>query len=138
MTARSFSRRTTLYILGSFAALILLPLWLWAVRAPDPAYAPLPDYDIRWGYLGGTTFSHTGPAETEEAALLRQQRSAKGLPGDAGRTAFRAGDAAAVTAAFGPEAKVEWSPTGTPRTLRREAGALTAPQPGSEPQTVAR
>jgi len=138
MTARSFSRRTTLYILGSFAALILLPLWLWAVRAPDPAYAPLPDYDIRWGYLGGTTFSHTGPAETEEAALLRQQRSAKGLPGDAGRTAFRAGDAAAVTAAFGPEAKVEWSPTGTPRTLRREAGALTAPQPGSEPQSVAR
>jgi hypothetical protein len=136
MTARSFSRRTTLYILGSFAALILLPLWLWAVRAPDPAYAPLPDYDIRWGYAAGTTFNHPGIAE--EAALLRQQRGAKGVVGGAERQAVRAGDAAGVAAAFGAEAKVEWGPSGAPRMLRREAGALAAPQPGSEPQTVAR
>src|SRR3972149_535949 len=91
MTARSFARRKALYILGSFAGLILLPLWLWAVRAPDAAYAPLPDYDIRWGYAAGTTFNHPGIAE--EAALLRQQRSAKGLAGGAGRSALRAGGA---------------------------------------------
>src|SRR3972149_12331273 len=136
MAARSFARRKTLHILGSLLGLVVAPLWLWAVRAPDAAYAPLPDSDIRWGYAAGTTFTHPGIAE--EAALLRQQRSAKGLAGGAGRSALRAGDAAGVTAAFGPEAKVEWSPTGTPRTLRRATGTLTAPQPGSDSQGVAR
>jgi len=136
MSIRPSARRKTLYLLGSFLGLVVAPLWLWAVRAPDAAYAPLPDYDIRWGYAAGTTFNHPGIAE--EAALLRQQRSAKGLAGGAGRSALRAGDAAGVTAAFGPEAKVEWSPTGTPRTLRRATGTLTAPQPGSDSQGVAR
>src|SRR3990170_9029596 len=128
MSIRQSARRKTLYLLGSFLGLVVAPLWLWAVRAPDAAYAPLPDYDIRWGYAAGTTFNHPGIAE--EAALLRQQRSAKGLAGGAGRSALRAGDAAGGTAAFGPGAKGEGGPPGTPPAPRRGAGTVAPPHPG--------
>ena len=137
MAARSFARRKTLHILGSFAGLILLPLWLWAVRAPDAAYAPLPDYDIRGGYSG--LLGLDDPRLAGEVARLRQQRGAKLAPaGEKWETRTARPEAAEIAKAFGEEVSLQWNENGTVASLTAGERPLAAPQPGLDPEAAAR
>jgi len=136
MRIRPSARRKTLYLLGSFLGLVVAPLWLWAVRAPDPAYAPLPDYDIRKGYSGLTGVSD--PRIAQEHLRLRQQRAAKlALVGEKWEAAPAAPEHAETEAAFGRGVSAQWNENGTVASLTAGERPLSPPQAG-DPEAAAR
>lgn len=123
--------------LAAFLGFVLLPASIWAIRAPDSAYAPLPDYDIRKGY--GSGIDLRDPRVAQELPLLRRQRAAKRALAAAVRPPMLPlASADEVTALFGEGVSIEWNANGTPRYLAQDEGWLAPPRAGADPVRVAR
>lgn len=106
------------------------------MRAPDAAYAPLPDYDIRKGYT--PVLSFRDPRLADEVAVLRQQRAAKlALLSEKWEAAPVPAEAAEAEAAFGRGVSVQWNANGTVASLAAGERPLSPPQAG-DPEAAAR
>lgn len=136
MSSRTTLSRRSLHLGVVLLYALVLPLWVWAVRAPDPAYAPLPDYDIRGGYL--TVSALNDPRLAEEMLQLRQQRAAKRPQLEAREPVARPAPDADLEATFGADVVAERGPGGALSGLSRRQGPLAGARPGLDPESAAR